>query len=151
MAREKSTICRRVLGSLTGLLIAAAVCVAPATARNTAESVAAIRLAELPPQALETLQLIRQGGPFPHDRDGVVFGNYEQHLPLRRRGYYREYTVSTPGLGHRGARRIVTGCEPLPPSSASASVTLLRLAHCRDGGEFYYTADHYRSFRRIVE
>lgn len=146
MRRLRPTICRPVSGFLAGLLIAVTACVAPAMARSTAEPVAAIRSAELPPQALETLQLIRQGGPFPHDRDGVVFGNYERRLPLRQRGYYREYTVSTPGLRHRGARRIVAGCEPLQPAAA-----VLRLANCRDGGEFYYTADHYRSFRRIVQ
>lgn len=146
MRHLRPIICWRVFGLLAGLLIAVTACVAPAMARNTAEPVAAIRITELPPQALETLQLIRQGGPFPYDRDGVVFGNYEQYLPLRRRGYYREYTVNTPGLKHRGARRIVVGCEPLQPAAA-----VLRLANCRDGGEFYYTADHYRSFRRIVQ
>jgi len=112
-----------------------------------------IRVAELPQEARETLQLIRRGGPYPHDRDGVTFGNYEKLLPAAPRGHYREYTVMTPGVRHRGARRIVVGCErqraasPSPPPSSG----LLRLAHCRDGGEFYYTADHYRSFRRIVE
>ena len=112
-----------------------------------------IRVAELPQEARETLQLIRRGGPYPHDRDGVTFGNYEKLLPAAPRGHYREYTVMTPGVRHRGARRIVVGCErqraasPPPPLSPGA----LRLAQCRDGGEFYYTADHYRSFRRIVE
>lgn len=108
-----------------------------------------IRAAELPQEARETLQLIRRGGPYPHERDGVTFGNYEKLLPATQRGHYREYTVTTPGVRHRGARRIVVGCEqqrPAPPSPG-----LLRLAHCRDGGEFYYTADHYRTFRRIVE
>lgn len=83
----------------------------------------------LPVEALETLRLIRGGGPFPYDRDGVVFGNFEGRLPKQRRGYYHEYTVPTPGLSHRGARRIVTGGEP--PQ------------------EFWYTDDHYESFRRI--
>lgn len=83
----------------------------------------------LPAEAQETLRLIRAGGPFPHDRDGVVFGNYEGRLPKQRRGYYHEYTVPTPGLAHRGARRIVTGGEP--------------------PREFWYTDDHYESFRRI--
>jgi ribonuclease T1 len=88
-----------------------------------------IGFAELPAEARTTLQLIEQGGPFPYERDGVVFGNYEKHLPAQKRGYYREYTVPTPGLQHRGARRIVAGT----------------------GGERYYTADHYQSFRRIRE
>jgi ribonuclease T1 len=107
-----------------------------------------IRVAELPQEARETLQLIRRGGPYPHERDGVTFGNYEKLLPAAPRGHYREYTVTTPGVRHRGARRIVVGCER---QRESPSPGLLRLAHCRDGGEFYYTADHYRTFRRIVE
>jgi ribonuclease T1 len=110
-----------------------------------------IRVAELPQEARETLQLIRRGGPYPHDRDGVTFGNYEKLLPAAPRGHYREYTVMTPGVRHRGARRIVVGCERQRAASASPSPGALRLVHCRDGGEFYYTADHYRSFRRIVE
>lgn len=88
-----------------------------------------VTFAELPPEARQTIRLIRAGGPFPHERDGVVFGNFERLLPARSRGYYREYTVPTPGLAQRGARRIVAG----------------------RGGELYYTADHYRSFRRIRE
>ncbi|MFT3807833.1 ribonuclease domain-containing protein [Arenimonas sp.] len=83
----------------------------------------------LPDEAREILRLIHARGPFPYDRDGVVFGNYEGRLPKQRRGYYREYTVPTPGLSHRGARRIVTGGEP--------------------PREFWYTDDHYESFRRI--
>jgi ribonuclease T1 len=83
----------------------------------------------LPPEALTTLRLIGNGGPFPYDRDGIVFGNFEGRLPKQKRGYYREYTVPTPGVSHRGARRIITGGDP--PS------------------EFYYTDDHYESFRAI--
>jgi ribonuclease T1 len=82
---------------------------------------------ELPREARETLALIDKGGPFPYERDGVVFGNFEKRLPIRERGYYREYTVHTPGVKHRGARRIVAGRN----------------------GERYYTYDHYQSFRRI--
>jgi ribonuclease T1 len=84
---------------------------------------------QLPREALETLSLIRKGGPFPHQRDGVTFGNRERILPPRARGWYREYTVKTPGARDRGARRIVAG---------------------RDG-TLYYTDDHYRSFMRILE
>jgi len=83
----------------------------------------------LPPEAVATLQLIQQGGPFPHRQDGTVFQNREGLLPQRTRGYYREYTVRTPGLSHRGARRIVTGGNP--PEV------------------YYYTEDHYRSFRQL--
>lgn len=87
----------------------------------------------LPQQARQTLSLIRQGGPFPYEKDGTVFGNREKRLPLKDRGYYREYTVKTPGVSHRGARRIVAG----GPASKPA--------------EFYYTKDHYESFSLIVE
>ncbi|MFI7060721.1 ribonuclease domain-containing protein [Kribbella sp. NPDC050124] len=86
-----------------------------------------VAVAELPNEARDTLKLIDQGGPFPYSRDGVVFGNFEKLLPQQDRGYYREYTVKTPGESDRGARRIVTG----------------------KGGERYYTDDHYTSFRRI--
>lgn len=88
-----------------------------------------VPVAQLPVQARATLELIRAGGPFPYERDGAVFGNREGRLPKRGRGYYREYTVPTPGAGDRGARRIVGG----------------------RGGELYYTDDHYRTFRRIIE
>jgi len=90
-----------------------------------------IRAADLPREAIATLALIKSGGPFSFDRDGVVFGNREGLLPMKERGYYREYTVPTPGRRDRGARRIVAG----------------RGAH----GEYYYSDDHYRSFRRIRE
>ncbi len=83
---------------------------------------------DLPPEARQTLQLIERGGPYPYQRDGAVFGNFERLLPLRERGYYREYTVAT-GSRNRGARRIVAGAS----------------------GERYYTDDHYRSFQRIRE
>jgi ribonuclease T1 len=88
-----------------------------------------IAVHDLPPQARQTLALIKSGGPFPYARDGIVFNNREGLLPRRERGYYREYTVKTPGARDRGARRIVAG----------------------RAGEFYYTHDHYRSFRRIIE
>ena len=112
------------------LLLAAclAVCAGAAVQAREASPLPPVALAELPPEARHTLGLIERGGPFPHRRDGVTFGNYEKRLPLRSRGYYREYTVPTPGSRDRGARRIVAG----------------------DAGERYYTDDHYRSFRRIV-
>lgn len=83
----------------------------------------------LPPEAITTLELIERGGPFPYDRDGTVFQNRERRLPDQPRGFYREYTVETPGSPDRGARRIVTGGNP--PEV------------------YYYTDDHYRSFRRV--
>ena len=90
---------------------------------------AEIRVDQLPPEARQTLILIKRGGPFPYSRDGIPFGNREGLLPPQQRNYYREYTVPTPGLNHRGARRIIAGRT----------------------GEYWYTADHYRSFKRIRE
>lgn len=95
---------------------------------------ATIAVAQLPRQGQQTYRLIRQGGPFPHDKDGMVFGNRERQLPIMRRGYYREYTVRTPGLRQRGARRIVCGGAVYTEPDAC-----------------YYTSDHYSSFKRIVE
>ena len=88
-----------------------------------------IAVADLPDQARATLRAIKQGGPFAYDRDGVVFGNFERALPKQARGYYHEYTVKTPGVRSRGARRIISG----------------------SGGEYYYTDDHYQTFKRIRE
>ena len=88
-----------------------------------------VRVEELPIDARATLELIKAGGPFPYKQDHRVFGNREGLLPKQSRGYYREYTVRTPGARDRGARRIVAGTA----------------------GEYYYTDDHYRSFRRIRE
>ena len=90
-----------------------------------------IALAELPPQGRATYALIHEGGPFPYDKDGSVFGNRERQLPAKKRGYYREYTVRTPGVAHRGARRIVCGGAKRMPDAC------------------YYTSDHYTSFREI--
>lgn len=88
-----------------------------------------VSIAELPREARQTLTLIREGGPFPYQRDGIIFGNFEKRLPLEARGYYREYTVESPWRRDRGPRRIIAGQR----------------------GEFYYTDDHYRTFRRIRE
>jgi len=130
-------------------LVAAAALSAVVLARGEAPSLPDVHLDRLPPEALQTLRLIRHGGPYPHDRDGITFNNFEKLLPAARRGHYSEYTVMTPGVRHRGARRIVVGCERVRPQPRPER--RLWLEHCRDGGEFYYTADHYRSFRRIVE
>ena len=91
-----------------------------------------IALSDLPVQGQRTYGAILNGGPFKNDKDGTVFGNRERLLPSERRGYYREYTVDTPGSRNRGARRIVCGGEKTRP------------ANC------WYTADHYASFKRIV-
>ncbi|MEU4037648.1 ribonuclease domain-containing protein [Streptomyces collinus] len=96
----------------------------PAWARGTAT----VPENRLPAEARHTLALIDRGGPFPYARDGIVFGNLERLLPGHPRGYYHEYTVPTPGAHDRGARRLVTG----------------------QGGEIYYTDDHYNSFRAVL-
>lgn len=128
----------------------AVACSVVVLARGDLPRTGEIRVNELPAEARETLHLIRRGGPYPYQRDGVTFGNFEKRLPEARRGHYSEYTVTTPGLSHRGARRIVVGCERRSPVKPPPSA-VPGLAHCRDGGEAYYTADHYNSFRRIVE
>ncbi|MCE7083533.1 ribonuclease domain-containing protein [Streptomyces sp. ST2-7A] len=88
-----------------------------------------VDVADLPAEAHRTIELIDAGGPFPYDKDGSRFGNYEKRLPIHPdRAHYREYTVDTPGLNHRGARRIVTG----------------------GSGEMYYTDDHYETFRMVI-
>jgi ribonuclease T1 len=98
---------------------------------------ASVTVAELPGEARQTLALIKHGGPFPYQRDGIVFGNYEKRLPYQARGYYHEYTVPTPGSHSRGARRIIAGEG--------------KAGDVRRSGEYYYSDDHYRSFRRIAE
>lgn len=124
--------------ALTSFLLAAVITGLPAQARESTDHPAAsrpatIQVAELPRQGRETYELIRQGGPFPYGKDGAVFGNRERLLPAEKRGFYREYTVTTPGSRDRGARRIVCGGPAKAPYAC------------------YYTADHYASFRRIVE
>ena len=109
---------------MRALAAVALLCLAPALAFS-----AGIAAADLPIEARATLESIRAGGPFAYRQDGRVFANREGHLPPKKRGYYREYTVRTPGARDRGARRIVAG----------------------SGCEYYYTDDHYRSFKRILE
>ncbi len=93
-----------------------------------------VALSSLPKEAQQTQRLIRSGGPFPYAKDGSVFGNRERLLPRRERGFYREYTVSTPGARNRGARRIICGGrQPTDPEAC------------------FYTADHYASFRQIAQ
>ncbi len=99
----------------------------------TDKTVLTVPAAQLPPQGQNVLTLIYQGGPFKHDKDGTVFGNRERILPLKPSGYYREYTVRTPGVASRGAKRIVCGGQvPAQPDAC------------------FYTEDHYASFRQIV-
>ncbi len=119
-------------GTFAGLLLAATLFVsAAALARSAPETLAEIAVADLPREAREVLVQIRAGGPFAFERDGVVFGNRERILPQEPRGYYHEYTVRTPGVKSRGARRIVCGGPTTTPVTC------------------FYTADHYQSFARI--
>ncbi|MBA2390859.1 MAG: ribonuclease N [Geodermatophilaceae bacterium] len=121
---------------LVGLVVLLAVVLAAYLASRDASGVAdtesglsVVAVAELPAEVRTTLELIERDGSFPYERDGAVFGNREELLPDQQVGYYREYTVPTPGEGDRGARRLVTG---------------------RDG-EVYYSADHYESFVRVLD
>jgi ribonuclease T1 len=102
---------------------------APAAPYKPQAIIELVALDQLPREARATVALIRKGGPYPYARDGAIFGNREEVLPKQKRGYYREYTVKTPGERTRGARRIVAGAS----------------------GELYYTDDHYNTFRRVRE
>lgn len=95
---------------------------------------AVVAVSALPAAGQRVWRQIHEGGPFQYEKDGTVFGNRERLLPVHKRGFYREYTVPTPGLNHRGARRIV--CGGLAPQTPEAC---------------YYTADHYSSFQKIVQ
>lgn len=115
---------------LTVILFGASSSASPRSYEDrTGAGIGTISASQLPPEARDTLRLIGSGGPFRHVRDGAVFGNRERLLPRKPQGYYKEYTVRTPGSHDRGARRIISG----------------------QGGELYYTDDHYRSFKRILE
>lgn len=118
--------------SLLAALLALACAFAPAGARETG-ALPTIDAHELPPEAQATLARIKRGGPFPYRKDGSAFRNRERLLPLKPPGYYTEYTVPTTGRRDRGARRIVAGGDPAT------------------SGEYYYTDDHYQTFRRIKE
>ncbi|MCX5016340.1 guanine-specific ribonuclease N1 and T1 [Streptomyces sp. NBC_00555] len=100
----------------------------PGAAPSWAKGMATVRADALPQQARDVLALIDKGGPYPYRQDGTVFGNFEKILPKQKRGYYHEFTVRTPGERDRGARRIVTG----------------------EGGEFFYTDDHYDTFKAVL-
>jgi ribonuclease T1 len=111
-----------------------------------------VPLASLPAEARDVFKRLERGGPYRYDRDGAVFGNYERLLPSRSRGYYREYTVDTPGLTHRGARRLIVGCDRgrAADGAAAGTASYAGLHDCAGPAEVYYTEDHYRSFRRVV-
>lgn len=115
------------------LFFLVALCLSVSVLAREAVQLGSIAVRDLPREAQQTLALIKQGGPFPYAKDGAVFGNYEGVLPKRKRGYYHEFTVKTPSTRNRGARRIITGGEPAT------------------SGEYYYTDDHYATFKRIRE
>lgn len=121
------------LGLATAVAISSAI-VGTVQARGPVTASDSVALAELPREAQQTQRLVRAGGPFPYAKDGATFGNRERQLPRRARGFYREYTVPTPGANNRGARRIVCG-----------GVSVRQPEVC------YYTDDHYASFRQIVQ
>jgi ribonuclease T1 len=130
----EANVFRKFALAFLGAAVLAHLPVDAAHARSATSEVGTVALEHLPAEARRTEQLIRRGGPFPHAKDGSVFGNRERLLPRQRRGYYREYTVTTPGARDRGARRIVCGgFKPRLPEAC------------------YYTADHYSSFKRIVQ
>ena len=119
--------------TLAGSVLAAAAVQAKESVPEPAFAAGTVALAQLPTEAQNTHRLILAGGPFPHRKDGTVFGNRERALPAQPRGYYHEYTVHTPGSRDRGARRIVCGGrQPTQPKSC------------------FYTGDHYASFRQIA-
>ncbi len=118
---------------VAGLAAGGVASTAVARTPDSPAAVAPVALASLPAEAQTTHRLILQGGPFPYQKDGTVFGNRERLLPLHPRGFYREYTVKTPGASNRGARRIVCGGKP--PTRPQAC---------------FYTDDHYASFRLIA-
>jgi ribonuclease T1 len=116
-----------------GLILSICTFLVQASPATDVQSLPTLSVTDLPREGQETFQLIHQGGPFPYEKDGTVFGNRERILPRAMRGFYREYTVRTPGVKHRGARRIVCGGQaPRKPEAC------------------YYTSDHYASFRQIV-
>jgi ribonuclease T1 len=119
---------------LMGFILTACTFLVHAKTPLEVQAQAPIRVVEMPRDGRKTYQLIFQGGPFPYEKDGTIFGNRERLLPRHGPGFYREYTVRTPGMSHRGARRIV--CGGLVPTQPEAC---------------YYTYDHYASFRLIVD
>lgn len=108
-----------------------------AFAKESGRVTLSIPVAQLPKEGREVLALIKKGGPFRYGQDGVIFQNRERRLPLQKMAYYHEYTVPTPGSKDRGARRIIAAVGPGN--------------NVKTSGEYYYTDDHYQSFRRIKE
>ena len=133
VARQMTTL-QRWMPVLLGLVLSICTFLVQARSATEAQTSSTLSVPDLPREGQETYKLTRKGGPFPYEKDGTVFGNRERLLPREARGFYREYTVRTPGVKHRGARRIVCGGQ-VP----------------RDPQTCYYTKDHYASFRMIVD
>lgn len=125
---------RSITGRIQAFLLLCCLIWAGLPALTTAQghAIADVALGSLPVQVAQVYTAVHRGGPFSSEKDGSVFFNRERILPMKTRGYYREYTVPTPGVGHRGARRLVCGGPPRLPDAC------------------YYTGDHYESFRRVV-
>ena len=135
MHQSGGSASRRLVSKLgLAFVLATAASVSLAKGPAAADDASTVALAALPAEAQATHRLILAGGPFPYEKDGTTFFNRERLLPGKPRGFYREYTVRTPGARNRGARRLVCGGEP--PTKPEAC---------------FYTADHYASFRRIVQ
>lgn len=131
-ATEPPTVQPAVQGGQQAAQVLAAVGVVAKVVAPDVIALDVIAFSDLPVQGQQTYRLILQGGPFPYNKDATVFGNRERLLPLRPRGYYREYTVQTPAFKGRGAKRIVCGGPATAPDAC------------------FYTSDHYASFRKIV-
>ena len=116
-----------------GVGVAGLLSISAVQAREQAPDLPAVAVAALPAEAKSVESAIRRGGPFAYPKDGIVFANRERLLPAQPRGFYREYTVPTPGAHDRGARRIVCG-GPQPTAPVAC----------------YYTANHYSTFHRIT-
>lgn len=130
---DRHWLVRAWLAALLTLVAVGTIAPVQDAAARTSDAEEGIRADALPADARATLDRIRAGSPLPYERDGVAFGNRERLLPARPRGYYHEYTVRTPGARTRGARRIVCG------------------GAIRAATECYYSSDHYRSFKRILQ
>ncbi len=131
VGKPRRTVLRINWNTVCALVLGLCAAFSPGLQAGDARPVGEIAAAQLPAEGRATLALIKKGGPYPYPQDGTRFGNRERLLPQQPRDYYREYTVKTPGTRNRGARRIIAGGSP--------------------PGEFLYTADHYRSFKRIKE
>ena len=116
------------VGTITTTPVKTSTTTTTATIAPPVSGVATVKLADLPPEAQHTVKLVLAGGPYPYQRDGVVFENRERHLPTHASGYYHEYTVVTPGASTRGTRRIIKGGR----------------------GELFYTDDHYGRFEQVI-